>query len=51
VFAFQEPLYRAGVYGEVLVRRWRNVLGRTMGDGPAEPVEIHDWQFGGRHQG
>jgi len=32
VFAFQEPFYRAGVYGEVLVRRWRNVLGRTMWD-------------------
>jgi uncharacterized protein len=35
-FAFQEPLYRAGVYGEVLVRRWRNLLGRTMWDYPAE---------------
>jgi uncharacterized protein YciI len=31
-----EPFYRAGVYGEVLVRRWRNVLGRTMWDYPAE---------------
>jgi hypothetical protein len=30
VFAFGEPFYRAGVYGEVLKRRWRNVLGRTM---------------------
>jgi uncharacterized protein YciI len=37
VFAFQEPFYRAGVYGEVLVRRWRNALGRTMWDYPAEP--------------
>jgi uncharacterized protein YciI len=36
VFAFQEPFYRAGVYGEVLVRRWRNTLGRTMWDYPAE---------------
>ena len=36
VFAFQEPFYRAGVYGEVLVRRWRNVLGRTMWQFPAE---------------
>ncbi len=35
-FAFQEPYYRAGVYGEVLVRRWRNALGRTMWDYPAE---------------
>ncbi|TDD37286.1 hypothetical protein E1287_09005 [Actinomadura sp. KC06] len=29
-FAFDEPNYQAGVYREVLVRRWRNVLGRTM---------------------
>jgi uncharacterized protein YciI len=36
VFAFQEPFYRAGVYGQVLVRRWGNVLGRTMWDYPAE---------------
>jgi uncharacterized protein len=36
VFAFEEPFYRAGVYREVLVRRWRNVLGRTMWDFPAE---------------
>ncbi len=32
VFAFEEPNYRAGVYGEVLIRRWRNTLGRTMWD-------------------
>jgi len=32
VFAFEEPYYRAGVYAEVLKRRWRNVLGRTMWD-------------------
>jgi uncharacterized protein YciI len=31
-FAFQEPYYRAGVYGEVFKRRWHNVLGRTMWD-------------------
>jgi uncharacterized protein len=31
-FAFEEPNYRAGVYDEVLVRRWRNMLGRTMWD-------------------
>lgn len=36
VFAFREPFYRAGVYGEVVVRRWRNALGRTMWDYPAE---------------
>lgn len=32
VFAFDEPNYKAGVYGEVLVRRWSNILGRTMWD-------------------
>jgi len=29
-FAFEEPCYRAGVYSEVVVRRWRNLLGATM---------------------
>jgi uncharacterized protein len=32
VFAFEEPYYRAGVYREVFMRRWRNELGRTMWD-------------------
>jgi uncharacterized protein len=36
-FAFQEPFYRAGACGQVLVRRWRNALGRTMWDYPAAP--------------
>lgn len=39
VFAFDEPNYKAGVYGEVLVRRWSNTLGRTM------------WQFAGSMAG
>src|SRR4051794_18863629 len=34
VFAFDEPNYQAGVYRDVLLRRWRNVLGRTMWDFP-----------------
>ncbi|MEU6252526.1 YciI family protein [Streptomyces sp. NPDC047043] len=34
-FAFDEVNYQAGVYRDVLLRRWRNVLGRTM------------WEFGG----
>ncbi|MFF0771122.1 YciI family protein [Nonomuraea wenchangensis] len=39
-FAFDEPNYQAGVYRDVLLRRWRNVLGRTM------------WEFpGGRESG
>ncbi|GAA3665510.1 YciI family protein [Lentzea roselyniae] len=33
-FAFDEPNYQAGAYRDVLVRRWRNVLGRTMWDFP-----------------
>src|SRR4029453_16315800 len=39
-FAFDEPGYQAGVYRDVLLRRWRNLLGRTM------------WDFsGGRSEG
>ncbi|GIF76464.1 YciI family protein [Asanoa siamensis] len=39
-FAFDEPNYQAGVYRDVLLRRWRNLLGRTM------------WEFpGGRGDG
>jgi len=34
-FAFDEPNYQAGVYRDVLLRRWRNTLQRTM------------WQFPG----
>ncbi|WP_434446257.1 YciI family protein [Lentzea sp. E54] len=34
-FAFDEPIHQAGGYRDVLVRRWRNVLGRTMWDVPA----------------
>ncbi|HEY7093220.1 MAG TPA: YciI family protein [Ktedonobacterales bacterium] len=34
-FAFEEPNYRAGLFAEVFMRRFRNELGRTM------------WQFQG----
>ena len=38
-FAFDEPNYQAGVYRDVLLRRWRNMLGRTCGTFPeALPV-------------
>jgi len=30
VFAYEEPNYKAGVYSDVFVSRWRNELGRTM---------------------
>jgi len=33
-FAFDEPNYQAGVYRDVLVRRWQNRLGRTMWEFP-----------------
>ena len=33
-FAFDEPGYQAGVYRDVLLRRWRNLLGKTMWDFP-----------------
>ncbi|WP_327111840.1 YciI family protein [Streptomyces sp. NBC_01341] len=33
-FAFDEPNYQAGVYRDVMLRRWRNTLGRTMWDFP-----------------
>jgi len=33
-FAFDEPNYQAGVYRDVLVRRWHNMLGRTMWEFP-----------------
>lgn len=29
-FAFEEPCYQAGAYRDVMVRRWRNLLGRDM---------------------
>ncbi|GIG65262.1 YciI family protein [Phytomonospora endophytica] len=33
-FAFDEPNYQAGAYRDVLIRRWRNALGRTMWEFP-----------------
>jgi uncharacterized protein YciI len=36
-FAFEEPNYQAGVYRDVLLRRWRNALGRTMWEFPGGP--------------
>jgi uncharacterized protein len=38
-FAFDEPGYQAGAYRDVLLRRWRNLLGRTM------------WEFSGGRTG
>jgi uncharacterized protein len=33
-FAFDEPCYQAGAYSDVMVRRWRDLLGRTMWEFP-----------------
>lgn len=33
-FAFDEPGYQAGAYQDVLLRRWQNLLDRTMWDFP-----------------
>ncbi|MGP3776429.1 YciI family protein [Streptomyces sp. SDT5-1] len=38
-FAFDEPGYQAGAYRDVLLRRWRNTLGRTMWEFPGGPTE------------
>jgi uncharacterized protein YciI len=40
-FAFDEPNYQAGVYRDVLLRRWRNLLGRTMWGFPGGPDGGH----------
>jgi uncharacterized protein YciI len=37
-FAFDEPNYQAGVYRDVLLRRWHNTLGRSMWDFPGGPT-------------
>ena len=38
-FAFDEPGYQAGAYRDVMLRRWRNDLGRTMWEFPGGPPE------------
>ncbi|MFG2651783.1 YciI family protein [Streptomyces sp. NPDC048436] len=38
-FAFDEPGYQAGVYRDVLLRRWSDTLGRTMWDFPGGDTE------------
>jgi uncharacterized protein len=37
-FAFDEPYYQAGVFRDVVLRRWHNLLGRTMWDFPGGPT-------------
>ncbi len=40
-FAFEEPNYQAGVYRDVMLRRWRNLLGRTMWEFPSDQEGAH----------
>lgn len=35
-FAYEEPRHMAGLYGEVIISRWRNESGRTMWDYPLQ---------------
>lgn len=37
VFAFEEPYYKSGVYSDVLVRRCRNAMERTMWEFDGDP--------------
>ncbi|MFJ5994036.1 YciI family protein [Streptomyces sp. NPDC092370] len=50
-FAFDEPNQQAGVYRDVLLRRWRNVLGRTMWDFPGSRTEGHHYLVLGLGEG
>jgi uncharacterized protein YciI len=51
LFAFQEPYYVAGVYSDVLVRRWHNVLGRTMWQVSAQLGDDHRFLIIGQRTG
>lgn len=42
-FAFEEPYYQAGVYRDVLLRRWRNSLGRTMWETLSSRIEANQY--------
>jgi uncharacterized protein YciI len=42
-FAFEEPTYQAGGYRDVLLRRWVNVLGRTMWECPGLREDAQRW--------
>ena len=44
-FAFEEPFYKAGVYEDVMVRRWTNALDRTMWDFAGDPETNHRFLF------
>jgi uncharacterized protein YciI len=41
VFAYEEPNYKAGVFGDVMVRRWQNTIGRKMWAFKGNPDNNH----------
>jgi uncharacterized protein len=50
VFAYSEPNYLAGVYRDVLIRRWHNALGRTMWQFDSDPTKVRHLVIGHRRQ-
>jgi len=50
-FAFDEPNDQAGAYRDVLLRRWRNLLGRTMWDFPGGRAGGHRYLVLGLGEG
>ncbi|MEV6964564.1 YciI family protein [Hamadaea sp. NPDC051192] len=50
-FAFEEPNYQAGAYRDVLLRRWRNLLGRTMWEFPGLREEANRYLVLGLGEG
>ncbi|MCP2322082.1 hypothetical protein HDA40_000589 [Hamadaea flava] len=50
-FAFEEPNYQAGAYRDVLLRRWRNLLGRTMWEFPGLREETNRYLVLGLGEG
>ncbi|MGB0625620.1 MAG: YciI family protein [Alphaproteobacteria bacterium] len=45
VFAFEEPNYKAGIYGDVMIRRWTNALKRTMWEFEGDPERNRRFLF------
>lgn len=48
VFAYEEPNFKAGVYSDVFISRWRNELGRTMWEFKGDPDHYQRFLIIGR---
>lgn len=48
IFAYEEPRYKAGVFDEVFISRWRNDLGHSMWDFKGDPVSNQRFLLIGR---